>query len=71
MKYMVSYWTLEGPCGNKTFDTSEDAKEFIYAHTPYWRSYSTFTYLPGQAVGELTPYNEPGFNRGSWETATA
>jgi hypothetical protein len=68
IRYMVSYWTLEGPSGNKTWDTPEEAMKFITAHSPYWRSFSTFTYEEGQAVGELTPYNEEGFNRYSWET---
>ena len=42
--------------------------KFITAHSPYWRSFSTFTFEAGQAVAPLTPYNEEGFNRYSWET---
>ena len=67
IQYMVSYWLISGLCGNRTCESPFEARKYIKENKAQWRSYSTFTFEPGQAVGELTPYNEPGFSHYTWE----
>ena len=44
MKYMVAFHYRNGPCGNKTLDSLNEAYAFIRDNSYCWQSYSAYIY---------------------------